>query len=260
MSIASFQQALCDLIASPGLCRALRAGDEAVLANYELSARERVRLFDVVRQRGMSTNCSLHRANRVTPLYMVLTFTLRALDDQLRSLLDEFWDAKIYQDGQFSSEVELFAAFLRTRMADGVVSSPFAAELLAFELALNDLKCAPRKRLLREVEALPAPGPETPCRIHPLARLAWFRHDPAVLLDAAARDVMASATIPRQETLLVLSLATGHLSVIQPPEEFRHALDDDGQWLESLTPRLAPVLFDAGLLVDRRAFGHDRAV
>jgi len=33
MSVASFQQALCDLIASPRLCLALRANPEAVLVN-----------------------------------------------------------------------------------------------------------------------------------------------------------------------------------------------------------------------------------
>lgn len=97
----------------------------------------------MVCQRGMSTNCSLY---------------------QLGSLLDEFWDAKIYRDGQFSSEVDQFAAFLRKYIADGIVSNPFTAELLEFEFKLNVLKCAPRKRSLREIEALPAPGPDTPSK------------------------------------------------------------------------------------------------
>jgi hypothetical protein len=260
MSVASFQQALCDLIASPRLCRALRAAPEEVLANYELSARERARLCGAVWQRGMSTNCSLYRANRVTPLYMLLTYTCRSLGDQLRSLLDEFWDAKIYRDGQFPSEVERFAAFLRKRIADGIVSSPFTAELLEYELKLNALNFAPRKQLLREVEALPAPGPDTPCRIHPLARLVRFHHDPAALLDAAARGVIASAKIPRQETLLVLSLVDGDVSVIQLPDDIRRALDDDGQFLESLTPQLAPALADAGLLVDRRNLNKSKCL
>ena len=252
MSVTSFQQALCDLIASPRLCRALRAAPEEVLANYELSARERARLCDVVWQRGMSTNCSLYRANRVTPLYMLLTYTCRSLGDQFRSLLDEFWDAKIYRDGQFSSEVERFAAFLRKRIADGIVSSPFTAELLEFELKLNSLRSAPRKQLLREVKTLPAPGPDTPCRIHPLARLVRFHHDPDALLDAAERNVIASAKIPRRESLLALSLVDGEVRVIQLPDDIRRALDDDGQFLESLTPQLAPALADAGLLVERR--------
>ncbi|MGD0151926.1 MAG: hypothetical protein ABSB77_25390 [Xanthobacteraceae bacterium] len=252
MSVTSFQQALCDLIASPRLCRALRAAPDEVLANYELSARERARLCDVVWQRGMSTNCSLYRANRVTPLYMLLTYTCRSLGDQFRSLLDEFWDAKIYRDGQFSSEVERFAAFLRKRIADGIVSSPFTAELLEFELKLNALRSAPRKQLLREVKTLPAPGPDTPCRIHPLARLVRFHHDPDALLDAAERNVIASAKIPRRESLLALSLVDGEVRVIQLPDDIRRALDDDGQFLESLTPQLAPALADAGLLVERR--------
>jgi len=252
MSVTSFQQALCDLIASPRLCRALRAAPEEVLANYELSARERARLCEVVWQRGMSTNCSLYRANRVTPLYMLLTYTCRSLGDQFRSLLDEFWDGKIYRDGQFSSEVEQFAAFLRQRIADGMVSSPFTAELLEFELKLNALRSAPRKQLLREVKTLPAPGPDTPCRIHPLARLVRFHHDPDALLDAAARGVIAAAKIPRRETLLALSLVDGEVRVIRLPDDIRRALDDDGQFLESLTPQLAPALADAGLLVERR--------
>jgi hypothetical protein len=249
MSVVSFQQALCDLIASPRLCHALRAAPEEVLANYELSTRERARLCEVVWQRGMSTNCSLYRANRVTPLYLLLNYSCRSLGDQFRALLDEFWDAKIYRDGQFPSEVERFAAFLRKRIADDNVSTPYTAELLDFELKLNALKLAPRKQLLRELEGLPAPGPDTPCRLHPLARLVRFHHDPVVLLDAAARGIIASAKIPRQETLIALSLANGNVSVTELPDDVRRAFDDDEQFLESLTPRQAPAFADAGLLV-----------
>jgi hypothetical protein len=50
------------------------------------------------------------------------------------------------------------------------------------------------------------------------------------------------------------------VSVIPLPDDIRRAFDDDGQFLESLTPRLAPALADAGLLVDRRALGHDHAL
>lgn len=249
MGIASFQQALCDLVASPRLCRALRAAPEEVLANYQLSAREQTRLREVVWQRGMSTNCSLYRSNRVTPLYTLLNYTCRALREQLRPLLDEFWDAKTYRDGQFPSEVERFAAFLRQRIADGIVSSPFAGELLQFELALNALNFAPRKQLPSEVEDPVAPGPDTPCRLHPLARLVAFRHEPATLLAAAAGGGLASAKIPRRETLIMLSLADGKLSLIELPGGFRPTLTDDGQLRDLLTPRQAPALADTGLLV-----------
>jgi hypothetical protein len=47
MSLASFQGALCDLIASPGLCLAVRADPDATLARYELSGLERKRLANL---------------------------------------------------------------------------------------------------------------------------------------------------------------------------------------------------------------------
>jgi hypothetical protein len=249
MSVISFQQALCDLIASPRLCRALRAAPEETLSKYELSARERARLHEVVWQRGMSTNCSLYRANRLTPIYMVLTYTCRSLGDQLRALMDEFWDAEIYRDGQFPREVDRFAAFLRKRIVDGVVASPFTAELLAFEMAANAFRFAPRRQLLHELQGIPAPGPDTPCRLHPLARLVRFRHDPAALLDAAERRVIASAKIPPREALIALSMVNGDVGVIQLSDDIRDLLANDGQLLKPLTPRLAPALADAGLLV-----------
>jgi hypothetical protein len=139
VTLASFQRALCDLIASPALCLALRADPEATLARYELSARERRRLTEVVWQRGMSTNCTLYRSNRVTPVYTMLNYTCRALGGEFASMIDQFWDAQEYRDRQFLSEVERFGAFLRQQIAAGTVSSPFAGELLEFELATNAL-------------------------------------------------------------------------------------------------------------------------
>jgi hypothetical protein len=197
----------------------------------------------------MSTNCSLYRANRLTPIYMVLTYTCRSLGDQLRALVDEFWEGEIYRDGQFPREVDRFAAFLRKRIVDGVVASPFTAELLAFELAANALRFAPRRQLLHELQGMPTPGPDTPCRLHPLARLVRFRHDPTALLDAAERRVITAAKIPPEETLIALSTVNGDVSVIQFPDDIGNVLADDGQLLAPLTPRLAPALADAGLLV-----------
>jgi hypothetical protein len=253
MSLASFQQALCDLIASPDLCRALRASPEDVMANYELSVRERRRLVEAVWQRGMSTNCSLHRSGRVTPLYTLLYGTCRSLGDQFGPLLDEFWNSINYQDGQFRSEVERWAAFLRQRIADGTVSSPFTAELLEFELALNSLSFAPRRKLLDEIANLPAPGPDTPCRLHPLARIVAFRHDPATLLAAATRGELNGglvlSIIPEREAVVVLNAVDGDISVILLADETRCALCDGAEITKPLTPRQAPALASAGLLV-----------
>jgi hypothetical protein len=249
MSMTSFQQALCDLIASPRLCHALRAAPDEVLSKYDLSARERARLREAVWQRGMSTSCSLYRANRLTPIYMELNYTCLSLGPQFRALLDEFWDAETYRNAQYPREVERFAAFLGKRIADGVVANPFTAELLEFELALHALRFAPRQRLMHEMAGLPAPEPDMPCRLHPLARLVRFRHDPTALLDAAARGVVAAEKIPPQETLIAVSVANGDVSVIQLPDEICSVLAGDGQLLDPVTPRRAPALADAGLLV-----------
>jgi hypothetical protein len=250
MSLSSFQHALCDLIASPRLCLALRADAEAVLAGYELTARERKRLMEVVWQHGMSTNCTLYRSNRITPIYTLLNYTCLSLGDQFRSLIDQFWGAKEYQDGQFQSEVERFGAFLRERVADGAVLSPFTGELLEFELAMNALEFGARKEVLRELASLPPPEPSTPCRLHPLVRLVRFRHDPAVLLAAAAQGAMPSPDLPEHATLVVLSAVDGDLKVMQLGDEACYALADAAsQTVERLTPRLAPALADAGLLV-----------
>ena len=249
MSIAAFQQALCDLIASPRLCLALRSAPDGVLADYDLSARERVRLMEVVRQRGMSTNCTLYRSNRVTPIYTLLNYTCRSLGDQFKTLLDQYWEMKHFQDNQFHSEVERFGAFLRQRLADGTISSPFTAELLQFELALNALEFSPRKELLRELEKLPPAQPDTPCRLHPLARIVRFRHDAATLLAAAARGVMPAPDLPEQDTLVALSFMNGTASLTQLPDDACRLLADGDQITEPLTPRLAPELAEAGLLV-----------
>ena len=250
MSIAAFQQALCDLIASPRLCRELRAAPDGVLAHYELTERERTRLMQAVRQPGMSTNCTLYRSNRVTPIYTLLNYTCRSLGEQFAPLLEDFWDGKDYQDGQFQSEVERFGGYLRRRIAEGAVASPFAAELLDFELALNALEFGARKEVLRALENLPAPGPDTPCRLHPLARLIRFRHDPTALLTAAAERVpLSGADIPLRDAVVVLSAVGGAPDLIELSEDTRDVLTAGGRFAETLTPRLVPALAQAGLLV-----------
>jgi hypothetical protein len=250
MSVASFQRALCDLIASPRLCLTLRTTPEVMLANYELSARERRRLMDVVWQRGMSMNCTLYRSNRITPIYTLLNYTCLSLGDQFGPLMDQFWDARQYQDGQFQGEVERFGAFLRQQIADGIVMSPFAGELLEFELAINELEFGPRKEVLREFGRLPPPQADTPCRLHPLARIVRFKHSPAALISAATAGVFTPPDIPAQEALVVLSTLDGDLKITQLSDTTCRAVDDlNSPTVGRLTPRLAPELASAGLLV-----------
>jgi len=69
MTMQAFQQAMCDLVASPDLCLMLVQSPEQVLGRYDLSDRDRRRLIAIVQQRGMLVNCSLYRANRLSPIY-----------------------------------------------------------------------------------------------------------------------------------------------------------------------------------------------
>jgi hypothetical protein len=250
MSIAAFQRALCDLIASPELCLALRANPEPTLASYELSVRERERLTAVVRQRGMSTNCTLYRSNRITPIYTLLPFTCRSLGAQFGGLIEQYWAGENYKDGQFKSEVERFGDFLRRRIAARSVASVFTREILAFELARHALEFGPRKSVLRELAELPPLEPNKPCRLHPLARLVRFDHDPALVLAAFARGSTPPADLPGAEAFVVLSVIHGDLEALRLTDDI--AADHDETSSEPVTwpqARLVPELVKEGLLV-----------
>jgi len=137
MSLAGFQRALVDLIASPHLCRSLRISEEdstRVLDRYDLTARERRRLTGIVGQRGMAANCAFHRANRLGPLRAFLPRTCALLGAGLRAELDAYWERHPARDLQFKREVETFAGFLLERSAAGEVAIPALPEILAAEL------------------------------------------------------------------------------------------------------------------------------
>jgi hypothetical protein len=137
MSLAAFQRALVDLIASPALCRSLLASEEdaaAVLGRYDLTGRERRRLAAVVAQRGMAANCAFHRANRLGPLRAFLPRTCALLGADLRAELDLYWEGHPARDLQFKREVEAFARFLSDRSAAGEIMIPALPEVLAAEL------------------------------------------------------------------------------------------------------------------------------
>src|SRR5258708_39790890 len=69
---AGFAQALADLVASPPLCREVRAHPSRLSECYELTDLELRRLVDMANQRGMVCNCTLYRANRLAPLALNL--------------------------------------------------------------------------------------------------------------------------------------------------------------------------------------------
>lgn len=205
MSLADFQLAMAHLIASPERCLDARWDPVGALARYELSARERQRLVDAVRQKGMSTSCSLYRSNRVTPIYTLLHLTCLALADRLEVELDEYWKAVEFSHQQFKREIEGFALFLKHRVASGKLAVECLPELLDFELASNELRFLPRRRLLAETAELgPCTRRDRP-RLHPLVRVAHFSND-ATRLFAAVAHGEPTDTLPRQDSYVVLSV------------------------------------------------------
>jgi hypothetical protein len=159
-----YQQALCDLVASPGLCLAVRHDAAAALAAYELTPREHHRLAAVAGQPGMSTNCTLYRVNRITPIYSYLPLTCTLLGDRLIGEAERFWQEGKPADLEFVPETLRFAAFLRRRLADGTLSAPCLDEVLRFEIATHELRW----------------------KIGSAVRIIRFRHDPEPLLAALA--------------------------------------------------------------------------
>jgi hypothetical protein len=167
VTLLAYQQALCDLVASPELCLRVRS-DTATLDAYDLSDRERRRLSAVVAQPGMSTSCTLYRVNRITPLYSYLPLTCTLLGDDLIVEAERYWSQGKPGDLQFGPETQRFARFLRERFAAGALASPYVGEVLELELAANALRW----------------GADPP------RRMVRFAHDPEPLL-AALADVRA---------------------------------------------------------------------
>ena len=118
MSLEAFQQALADLVASPHLCVKVRH-DASFLDSYALDARERRRLLAMVRHPGMSHNCTLYRANRLTPIARSLPRTCVRLGPRLAAELESFWLAEPNSELQFKREAERFAQFLLQRLRPG---------------------------------------------------------------------------------------------------------------------------------------------
>lgn len=144
MSLTGFQTALADLVASPAHCLAVRRDPAAALAAYDLDAREAKRLAAVVWQRGMSANCTVYRATRLTPLYTLLPLTFAALGDAMTRELDDYWRAAPRMDVHFDIEIGRFGAHLAQRLRAGLVAfahpGDAVADLLAIEVAQETLR------------------------------------------------------------------------------------------------------------------------
>jgi hypothetical protein len=163
VTLLGYQRALCDLVASPQLCLSVRA-DAGALDSYDLTRRERDRLVAVTAQRGMSTNCTLYRVNRITPLYSSLPLTCTLLGDDLIHEAERYWSDDKPGDLQFGPEARRFGRFLQHRLDEGAIASDCLAEVLELELAVSAMRSGD--------------GPPT--------RSVRFSHDPLPVLEALA--------------------------------------------------------------------------
>jgi hypothetical protein len=130
-------RALADAVASPQRCLELHR-DGSLLENYDLDNRERRRLLAIVGHEGMSHNCTLNRANQLTPLARSLPRTCDLLGDRLMPELEAFWAREPNTEVQFKQEAERFAHYLSERCNEGAFG---VAEELAAVLCveLSDL-------------------------------------------------------------------------------------------------------------------------
>jgi hypothetical protein len=174
MSLAEFQRAFADLIASPEDCLRARGADHFRDPGYDLTERERRRLAAMARDEAMSANCTLYRVNRLTPVYSVLPLTCRLLADDLAPELEGFWRASRDATLQYGWESWRFGLWLQQRIEAGAIAGGPLADAIAFELAAYEVRTAPRS---------PGAAGADPAR----RRWLQVRHDPDALLDPGAR-------------------------------------------------------------------------
>jgi len=244
VSVAGFQRALADMVASPALARAVARRDERALGAYELTPRDRARLEAVAAQPGMEVSCTLYRANRLTPIAMLLPYTCFVLGERMKPIAERFWDGS-RTDLQFRSEIERFAAFVRGLAAAGELDEPLLEEVLAFELATNDLRFLPRRQL---AAAAPANRDAGRVRLHPLVRLVRFRHEPEALLARLAAAEPLPYELADGDFPLVLVAGSEELEVRRVDAELAMLLESLGDGV-SLDEDDARLLVDDGLAV-----------
>ena len=203
MSLAEFQRALCDITLNPVFARSVLQSGIACLAGYELSVVEQGRLVAVVRQPGMSVNCTLARANRFAPIADAFPLTCSLLKPQLRGLLDELWSIHRPGNYQLAGEADAFAGLLEGKMSRGELDHAYAEEVFRYESAAWELIQTLRSSML---------DPERASKREKCATVR-FRHDPRILVPCLERDEAPPAELPSGDYLVRLTLRGDTLDV-----------------------------------------------
>ncbi len=210
MSLLGFQRALSDLAASPDLVRAVRAGAEDALAAYDLTPLEQRRVASAASQRGIIINCRMHRSNRSSSILSLLRGTTFLLGQELRDTFDRFWADYPTPDFTTRREIRRFAGWLLAEVEAGRIDSPYLAEMVQWELARYELRMMAPKRTLARVAEDAERFPDGPLALHPLVRVAAFRHDPpSVVQRAANRESLPWSDVPTGEFYVLLDAREG---------------------------------------------------
>jgi hypothetical protein len=242
MTLRAFQTALADLVASPERCLAARDDPGQVLAAYDLDARERARLANVVWQRGMSANCTVYRATRLIAIATLLPLTCELLGPRLTEELDDYWQAAGRLDIHFDVELYTFAEHFRRRLRDRKIALPWDSD--AIEDVLN-LEVAMELLRLRSPLGR-APRADRPGRFALAAdyRVVKLRFDPHGLLAGARARPADQGGLTRAAGCVVISIADGRIELFVAPEALQPELLG---LAEQGLDRLSPWLADAGL-------------
>ena len=210
MSLIEFQRALCDMTLDPVFAASVLKRGIPSLAGYELSAIEQGRLVAVVRQPGMSVNCTLARANRFAPIADAFPLTCSLLKPHLRQLLDEFWALHQPDHYQLAGEPDAFVRFLQEKMSRGELDYAYAEEVFRYECAAWELTQTLRSSMLE---------PERASNVEKSATVR-FRHDPSILVPSLERDKAPPVDLPAGDYLVRLTLLGDTLEVdIEEPSQ-----------------------------------------
>ncbi|GAA0707404.1 hypothetical protein ISN75_09225 [Dyella marensis] len=198
MSLAEFQRALGDLIASPLHSAEVAAQPQRALHDYALTQRERRRLWVMARSSGMRMNCTLYRINRIIPIHSVLPRTCHRLGEVLGGVLDAYFADEPESTLQYLLEAHRFAHWLLAHPP--AIHWPVDAlrDLLTFELACHHVMSAPRQ-------------PPEESEDDPRLCLVTLRHDIGSLLGE-----QASAPTPLPDPVTLLLDARGDTLGVMP--------------------------------------------
>ena len=205
MSVATYQDVFCRMVASAAYRDHVLVEPDDALAGLDLSDRERRRLLAIAAQPGMRVNTAIHRANRLTPLDQTLPFTCLLLGDELGPLVDRYWLENTTENLQLPAECERFGRFLEDRLGDGEISSPYVAEVLAFERACTEL----RFLVAADEHHRPDGAPDRRGGLPPRVRVVCFRHDPVRLLETLSKLEPPPGDLAEGTFHLVIDCRTG---------------------------------------------------